>query len=70
MNPHVKNVSHRLIEDMAPTNKKLASTPDAVLRAHLAKIGAKGGASRSAKKIAACKLNMERLNAARRARKA
>lgn len=48
------------------------NTPDtdAILREHLRKIAAKGGSAKTAAKVAACKLNLAKANAAKKARKA
>ena len=53
-----------------PRSKLPSPAVSDAIREHMRKIAAKGGASRSAAKVAAVRLNLERANAARLARKA
>lgn len=51
------------------TRKITKTDVDEALRERMREIARKGGSSRSAAKVAAVKLNLERANAARKARK-
>ncbi len=62
----LRKVSAEISDKMAETYRKLASDE---LRERMRKLAAKGGKSRSAAKVAAVKLNLERANAARKALK-